>query len=125
MGSGILGIVAKKFGAGYVYGCDIDETVLDVAKENALKNNVECTFELNTADKINEQFDFVCANILHNVLADIMGDLKAIMKPRGKMVLSGIMDNKKQVVLDAIEREHLTILETLTQDQWVGYLVTK
>lgn len=125
MGSGILGIVAKKFGARYVYGCDIDETVLDVAKENALKNNVECTFELNTADKINEKFDFVCANILHNVLADIMGDLKAIMKPSGKMVLSGIMDNKKQVVLDAIEREHLTILETLTQDQWVGYLVTK
>ena len=94
-------------------------------QENALKNNVECTFELNTADKINEQFDFVCANILHNVLADIMGDLKAIMKPSGKMVLSGIMDNKKQVVLDAIEREHLTILETLIQDQWVGYLVTK
>ncbi|MCM1265174.1 MAG: 50S ribosomal protein L11 methyltransferase [Candidatus Gastranaerophilales bacterium] len=125
MGSGILGIIAKKFGAEYVYGCDIDETVIDVAKENALKNNVKCTFELGTIDNVNEQFDFVCANILHNVLADIMGDLKNIMKPNGKMVLSGIMDNKKQVVLDAIEREHLNIQETLYQDQWVGYLVTK
>ncbi len=125
MGSGILGIIAKKFGAGYVYGCDIDDTVIDVAKENALKNNVKCIFELGTVDKVNEEFDFVCANILHNVLSDIMGDLKRIMKPNGKMILSGIMDNKKQVVLDAIEREHLNIEETLYQDQWVGYLVTK
>lgn len=125
MGSGILGIIAKKFGADYVYGCDIDETVIDVAKENAIKNNVECCFELGTVDKIDEEFDFVCANILHNVLADIMGDLKSIMKPDGKMILSGIMDNKKQVVLDAIERENLAIEEILTQNQWVGYLVTK
>lgn len=37
MGSGILAICAKKFGASEVYGCDNDETVIDVAKENALK----------------------------------------------------------------------------------------
>ena len=78
MGSGILAICAKKFGASEVYGCDNDETVIDVAKENALKNNVECIFELNTADKITKTYDFICANILHNVLAEIMGDLKNI-----------------------------------------------
>ena len=67
MGSGILAICAKKFGASYVYGCDNDETVIDVARENAVKNNAECVFELNTADKVAEKFDFVLANILHNV----------------------------------------------------------
>ena len=125
MGSGILGIVAKKFGAEYVYGCDIEDTVIDVAIENAQKNNVECEFELGTIDRVQGEYDFVCANILHNVLAEIMGDLKSIMKPNGLMVLSGIMDDKKQVVLDAIDREKLEIVETLTQDQWVGYLVRK
>ena len=95
MGSGILAICAKKFGANYVYGCDNDETVIDVAKENAIKNGVECEFELNTADKISRKFDFVLANILHNVLAEIMGDLKAIMKNEAFMVLSGILDEKK------------------------------
>ena len=96
MGSGILAICAKKFGAFYAYGCDNDETVIDVAKENAVKNNAECVFELNTADKINEKFDFVLANILHNVLAEIMGDLKNIMKDNAIMVLSGILDEKKK-----------------------------
>lgn len=128
MGSGILAICAKKFGAEYVYGCDNDETVIDVAKENAVKNGVSgrgCLFELNTADKITEKFDFVCANILHNVLAQIMGDLKNIMKTGAIMSLSGILDEKKPVVLDAIKRENLEIIEEIHQDQWTSFVVRK
>ena len=125
MGSGILAICAKKFKASYVYGCDNDETVIDVAIQNALKNNVECKFELNTADKITEKFDFVCANILHNVLSEIMGDLKNIMNDGATMVLSGILDEKKQVVLDAIEKRNLELMEEAHQDQWVALIVRK
>ena len=125
MGSGILVICAKKFGASYVYGCDNDETVIEVAKENALKNNVECLFELNTADKINEKFDFVLANILHNVLADIMGDLKNLMNDGGYMVLSGILDEKKPVVLDAVKKYSLELIEEVRQEQWVALIVRK
>ena len=125
MGSGILAICAKKFGAGYVYGCDNDETVIDVAKENAHKNGVECKFELNTADKIEEKFDFVLANILHNVLAEIMSDLKNIMKDNGILVLSGILDEKKQVVLDAISRCGLVLLEESHMNQWTSFVVRR
>lgn len=129
MGSGILSICAKKFGASYVYGCDIDEDVIDVAKENARKNlhnDAGCVcFELNTADKIQEKFDFVCANILHNVLSEIMGDLKNIMKSGALMSLSGILDEKKPVVLEAIKRENLEIIEEIHQDQWTSFVVRK
>lgn len=122
-GSGILAIIAKKMGAEYVYGCDNDPDVIDVAKENAQKNNVECIFEYSTADKITEKFDFVCANILHNVLSDIMTDLKKITRNNGKIALSGILDEKKKVVIDAIEKNSLTILKTNYQDQWVSYVL--
>ncbi len=125
MGSGILAICAKKFGASYAYGCDNDETVIDVAKENAIKNSAECTFELNTADKVNEKFDFVFANILHNVLAEIMGDLKNIMNDNAIMVLSGILDEKKPVVLEAIKKYNLQLIEEAHQDQWVALIVRK
>jgi len=125
MGSGILGILAKKLGASAVYGCDIDDTVIDVAKENAKINEVnDITFELNTVDKIKEKYDFVCANILHNVLAEIMGDLKNIMKDDGIMSLSGILDEKKPVVLDAISKNGLKIIDTIEQDQWISFVVT-
>lgn len=125
MGSGILAICAKKFGAKSAYGCDNDETVIDVAKENAQKNNVECEFELNTADKLSTQFDFVLANILHNVLAEIMGDLKAIMKDGAYLVLSGILDEKKPVVLEAIKKHNLELIEEMHQNQWVALVVKK
>ena len=125
MGSGILSILAKKLGASYVYGCDTDETVIEVAKENALKNDAECVFELGSADKIKDKFDFVCANILHFVLAEIMGDLKNIMKDNAYLSLSGILDEKKQMVLDAIERENLKIVEEIHQDQWTSFIVKK
>ena len=136
-GSGILSICAIKFGASSAYGCDIDDTVIDVCRENAKINGIdvdypqgECNpapvkFELNTADKITEKFDFVCANILHNVLAEIMGDLKNIMKDDAKMSLSGILDEKKPIVLEAIKRESLKIIDTISQDQWISFVVTK
>jgi len=136
-GSGILAVCAVKFCAKYAYGCDNDETVIDVAKENALKNGVEvynpqgdgnasyCTFELNTADKIKHKFDFVMANILHNVLADIMPDLRNIMKGNAILCLSGILNEKKPIVLEAIEKNGLQIVEEMHQDQWVGFVVRK
>ena len=125
MGSGILSILAKKLGASEVYGCDNDKTVIEVAKENAKLNNVDCTFELGTADKVNKKFDFVCANILHNVLFEIMGDLKNLMNDGSKMSLSGILLEKAPIVLEAIERENLKIIDEIHQDQWISFVVTK
>ncbi len=125
MGSGILSILAKKLGATSVYGCDTDDTVIEVAKENAKKNNVEATFELGSADKINDKFDFVCANILHFVLAEIMGDLKNLMKTGAVMSLSGILDEKKQMVIDAYEKENLELVEEIHQDQWTSFVVKR
>ncbi len=125
MGSGILSILAKKLGASYVYGCDTDDTVIEVAKENSKKNNVEATFELGTADKVQDKFDFVCANILHFVLAEIMGDLKNLMKTGALMSLSGILDEKKQMVIDAYEKENLELVEEIHQDQWTSFVVKR
>ena len=125
MGSGILSILAKKLGATSVYGCDTDDTVIEVAKENAKKNNVEATFDLGSADKINDKFDFVCANILHFVLAEIMGDLKNLMKTGALMSLSGILDEKKQMVIDAYEKENLELVEEIHQDQWTSFVVKR
>ncbi len=124
-GSGILAITAIKFGASHAVAIDNDPLVIDVAQDNAQVNGVfnKIDFSCSTADMLTEQFDFVCANILHNVLADIMGDLKAIMKPNGYMVLSGILDEKKPVVVEAINKHGLKTVETMHQDQWVAIVV--
>jgi ribosomal protein L11 methyltransferase len=126
-GSGILAITAIKFGAIHATAIDNDELVIDVAKDNAQINGVysKIDFSCATADTLTEQYDFVCANILHNILAEIMQDLKNIMKPNACMVLSGILDEKKDIVLESIEKHNLKLVEITSQDQWVGIIVQK
>ena len=126
-GSGILAITAIKFGATHAIGIDNDPLVIDVAQDNAQVNGVfnKIDFSCATADMLTEQYDFVCANILHNILADIMGDLKNILKPGAHMVLSGILDEKKPVVIEAVNKHGLKTIETMQQDQWIAIVVQK
>lgn len=62
---------------------------------------------------------------MHNVLDEIMGDLKSLINESGIISLSGILDEKRQIVLDAINRENLKIIEEITQDQWTSFVVCK
>ena len=126
-GSGILAICGVKLGANTAVAVDNDETVIPVAIENAIlnKENEKIKFFVGTSsDLIGNTYDFVCANILHNVLDMIMYELKQLLKPDAKMVLSGILDEKEHIVLSAIERENLRLVERLVDGHWVGLVVS-
>ena len=124
-GSGILSIYAKKMGASYVYGCDNDTSVIQVARENATKNNVSCIFQPNTADKITEHFDFICANILHNVLIEIMPDLEKLMVYNSRLVLSGILTEKKRLVENEVKNCKLDIIDEIVMGDWTAIVASK
>ena len=126
-GSGILAICAKKLGAKEVNAVDTDETVIETASNNAKINN-ENTITFNKASSEilkSDTYDFVFANILHNVLAQIMPDLKRIMKKGAKIVLSGILEGKEDVVLKAIEENKLKIIEQMRDKEWIAFVVQK
>ncbi len=126
-GSGILAICARKLGAKEVNAVDTDETVIETASNNAKINN-ETAITFNTASSEilkNNTYDFVFTNILHNVLAQIMPDLKRIMKKGAKIVLSGILEGKEDVVLKAIEENKLKILEQMKDKEWIAFVVQK
>ncbi len=127
-GSGILAICAVKLGAKSVVAIDNDPTAVDTAFENALKNNVEKDIRIYSAtveDIKEEKFDFVVANILHNVLAQIMPELKLVMKNGAKLVLSGILKGKEDVVHDAILCNNLDIVEIIEKNNWLAIVVRK
>ncbi|MBR6163907.1 50S ribosomal protein L11 methyltransferase [bacterium] len=126
-GSGILAICAKKLGAKTAVGVDTDETVEETAKENAKINSIDDIIFKTSDISILEsgKYDFVLANILHNVLAQIMPDLKRITKENGFIVLSGILKGKEGVVFEAIERNSLKVLETMTLGDWLAIVVKK
>lgn len=127
MGSGILAITAVKLGAKSAVGVDNDETVIETAIENAYKNKIEnkCDFYQGTASDAKGQYDFICANILHNVLIEIMPELYNIMKPDAKMVLSGILNEKAENVLKCALSHSLKLVETVVDGEWTGIVVQK
>lgn len=126
-GTGILALCAVKLGAKAAYGCDNDKNVIKTAKNNAKINNIsdKCYFEFKTANKINEKFDFVCANILHFILIEIMPDLSRIMKDGAYLSLSGILEEKGSLVKSAILKNGLKIIEEQHKDIWTGFVCQK
>ena len=126
-GSGILAICAMKLGAKSADAVDTDETVIETAQTNAKVNGeTSIVFTNATSDSLESgKYDFVFANILHNVLAAIMPDLKRIMKNGAKIVLSGILDGKEKVVLEAVEKNNMKIIEEKRQKEWIAYVVQK
>lgn len=126
-GTGILAICAMKLGAKEADAVDNDPIAVETAMINAKVNNeLTIDFKTATSDALSSnKYDFVFANILHNVLAEIMSDLKRIMKIGAKIVLSGILEEKQQVVIDAFEKNNMKLIEKMQQKEWVAFVVER
>ncbi|GAA5172598.1 50S ribosomal protein L11 methyltransferase [Viridibacterium curvum] len=99
-GSGILGIVAAKVGAGKVVGMDIDENAVTASRDNAERNGVSAEW-LSSAQQVAGQYDRVVANILTNPLCVLAPSIAARVAPGGKLALSGVLATQAQQVIDA------------------------
>lgn len=98
-GSGILSIVAAKLGARRILAFDKDRQAVLASHENAIINRVIDKFELyqGTMSAIKPTpWDLVLVNILAPVIINLLdeGQLMACLAPRGKVILSGIIEEQ-------------------------------
>jgi len=119
-GSGILGIAALLHGAKSVVGIDIDPQAIVATRQNVRRNNLqESRFPIHLPEKFSaDSADIVFANILAGPLVDLADCLVALLKPTGKICLSGILSAQKQLILDTYSR-HIDIEFVLEMDEWV------
>jgi len=91
-GSGILAIAALKLGAKSVTAVDIDLQAITATRQNALSNEVDDRLETTMQiDQLDDQFDFVVANILAGTLVDHAKFVCDRLKSGGRLALSGIL----------------------------------
>lgn len=122
-GSGILSIIAKKLGAKSVEAIDIDRLATDVAAENCRNNDVEIdchTGELKDAKQ--KDYSLIIANIVADVIVMLCPDIGSCLAPGGRFLVSGIIDTKKERVIEAAEKAGLKLLGTHTKGDWHAYL---
>jgi len=128
-GSGILGIAASKLGAS-VDICDTDIVAVEDAIKNFKVNDVKpIEYWKGSANRTKKTYDIVIANIVADILVMISKDIKKITKENGIIILSGIMRQHKQKVLNKFSDckivEELQENEISLENEWVTIIVKK
>jgi ribosomal protein L11 methyltransferase len=127
-GSGVLSIAAAKLGAGHVEALDLDEVAVKVAKENIKLNKVEqvaTVRQSNLLDGVEAKVDLIVANILAEVILRFVDDASRIVKEGGYFISSGIIQQKKEVVKEAILNAGFKVEEIITMEDWVAIIAKK
>ena len=126
-GSGILMIAAAKLGAGTVCGVDSDEVAVTVAEKNLLANHID-SFSLTTGnlvDGVHQTFEMVAANILAEVILDLLPDVTAVLKDKGLLICSGIIPTKTEIVLSSLKEKGFAVVERIEKAGWVAVAARK
>lgn len=129
-GSGILSIAALLLGAREATAIDIEENSAKTAQENALKNHIPA--EKYTAfcgniltdgalvEKTGTGYDLITANIVADVLIGMSTLFGRFLKPNGVLILSGIIVERKDEVLDAVKACGFAVHSVFEKDGWAA-----
>lgn len=103
-GSGVLAIVAAQRGVETIRATDISAGAIEATVANAELNDVSdhITVDLAELATIAEPYDVVVANILAPVLVAMAADLRRLTAADGVLIISGILGNDHQHVIDAL-----------------------
>ena len=135
-GSGILGMLALKFGAKYSVGTDLDPCAIIATHDNMEVNGIsKDQYEVMIGNIIDdkevqdqvgyEKYDIVLANILADVLVPLTPVIVNQMKPGAIYITSGIIDEKEETVVEAVKAAGLEVLEVTYQGEWVSVTARK
>ncbi len=133
-GSGILSIAALKLGAKQVLGVDIDLESVKNSRENADVNGIGKELILgqgSVKEILDGKFAFksaplVVANILAPVIIRLFdAELADLVKPNGVIILSGILQEQSQNVIEAAQAKGLKMNEKLQMGDWVALMMER
>lgn len=135
-GSGILGMLALKFGAAHSVGTDLDPCAIDATHENMQANGIDGgQYEVMIGNIIDdpavqeqvgyEKYDIVAANILADVLVPLTPVIVHQMKPGGIYITSGIIEGKENLVAHAVEEAGLELVSIERQGEWASVVARK
>ena len=130
-GSGILSILSLMFGAKHAVGTDLDVCAAEAVAQNCEANGIapeqfECMIgniitEKEVQDRVGyDRYDIVTANILAEVLVPLAPVAATALKKGGIYIMSGIIDDKEEVVIEAVKAAGLTVAEVTHQGEWVS-----
>jgi ribosomal protein L11 methyltransferase len=126
-GTGILGITAAKLGAQDVICVDIDKKAAEIARENAVINQVDGRLRIINRDvtTINEPRNLIIANLTAKLLLQLRPHLTQLLLPEGYMIISGIIEQDTKSIEEHFSVASFTQNKVITEKEWVCYVLKK
>ena len=131
-GSGILGIAALLLGCERVQGCDVDPKSPEASVRNAALNDIgEDRYAAITGDVLADEgmrrrlgtgYEIVLANIVADVIVSLSAFVRRFMAENGVFICSGIIDDRRAEVENALRRNGFEVLRRYHEDEWSCYL---
>lgn len=122
-GSGILGISAIKLGAKFAYLTDIDDIAVKSATHNCDINGVSDKVKVSHSDLLSDaeiKGDIMLANITAEILCRLAPSIPKNLKSGGVLILSGIIESRLQMVLDAFGAQGLKLDKQIRDGEWIA-----
>ncbi len=120
-GTGVLAIIAVKYGAEAIDAIDIDEWADENCRENIVQNGVESSITplLGDASLIEgRRYDFVLANINRNILLADMHRYVATLTEGGTLLMSGFFVDDIEILRQKGESLGLSYCGFSERDGW-------
>lgn len=127
-GSGVLSIASKYLGAKQVYAYDLDEVAVASAKENMALNPIAYDVQVSANDllkNVSIQADIIVANILADIIVLMVEDAWHLLKNNGKLIVSGIIQNKKELILQKTKAVGFVVEQIYQQEDWYAIILRK
>ncbi len=122
-GSGILSIAALALGAKEVLATDIDKSAVKTARENGLLNGfsepILTVVYGSLADKANEKYDVIVANIVADVIISFAEDAFSLLNDNGTFISSGIIESRESEVKSALLDAGFKVNKRRIDNGWV------
>lgn len=119
-GSGILAIAAVLLGARQAIAIDNDPQAILASESNRALNGIAASqmpvYLPGAAD--HPQADVLVANILSGPLEQLTPVIAALVRPGGKLILSGVLSLQTQSLMDSYH-PYFEMLAPVTRDEWV------
>lgn len=128
-GTGILAIMCVKRGAEDVFAYDIDEWSVENTRDNLLLNGIhnQVTVEKGDASVLSStgNKDLLIANINRNILLNDLPVFCGKLNPHGLLLLSGFYTEDAAVLVDAAQKQGLTLINKESDENWCVLLLKK
>ena len=127
-GSGILAMAAARLGARAIKAVDIDGVAVRTAKENIAKAGLADRIDVKQGDLLHGtegQADVIVANILADIIIQLLPDVPGKLKDDGVFLASGVIEQYLDNVTRAAEAVGLTVTKVDRIQDWVGIQMRK